>query len=62
MSYNVFFHQSLEWNDEPPEEQEVSESLAVVNDDNPVQHSGNKEDNVVAVVEDNEWDRLLRDR
>ncbi|XP_074333317.1 protein CHROMATIN REMODELING 4-like [Apium graveolens] len=52
---------SLEWNDEPPEEQEISESLAVVNDDNGVQHSEIKEDNVV-VVEDNEWDRLLRDR
>lgn len=59
---SIFFHQSLEWNDEPPEEQEISESLAVVNDDNGVQPSGNKEDNVVAVVEDNEWDRLLRDR
>ncbi|KAL1833871.1 hypothetical protein ACET3Z_003522 [Daucus carota] len=53
---------SLEWNDEPPEEQEISESLTAVNNDNSVQHSGNKEDKVVAVAEDNEWDRLLRDR
>ena len=58
----MFFYQSLEWNDEPPEEQEISESLTAVNNDNSVQHSGNKEDKVVAVAEDNEWDRLLRDR
>ncbi|WOG89550.1 hypothetical protein DCAR_0208788 [Daucus carota subsp. sativus] len=53
---------SLEWNDEPAEDQEITVSHPVVNEDTCTQHSGKKEDEVVAVVEENEWDRLLRDR
>ncbi|XP_074326394.1 protein CHROMATIN REMODELING 4-like isoform X2 [Apium graveolens] len=53
---------SLEWNDEPAEDQEISELLPVVNDETCTHHSGKKEDDAVAVIEGNEWDRLLRDR
>ncbi|KAK1375721.1 Chromatin remodeling complex subunit [Heracleum sosnowskyi] len=53
---------SLEWNDEPAEDQEISELLPVLNDDTCMHHSGKKEDDVVAVIKGNEWDRLLRDR
>lgn len=56
------FFQSLEWNDEPAEDQEISELLPVVNDETCTHHSGKKEDDAVALIEGNEWDRLLRDR
>ncbi|KAI5601740.1 hypothetical protein BDE02_01G111900 [Populus trichocarpa] len=50
---------SLEWNDETTEEQGGAESLVVV-DDTCGQNPERKEDNVVNVTEENEWDRLLR--
>ncbi|KAA8537227.1 hypothetical protein F0562_029705 [Nyssa sinensis] len=53
---------SLEWNDDPAEEQAGTESPPVANDDNDAQNSEKKEDNLVSVTEENEWDRLLRVR
>ncbi|KAL5577428.1 hypothetical protein UlMin_019127 [Ulmus minor] len=50
---------SLEWNDEPTEEQ-GAESPQGVSDDICPQSSERKEDNAVTVTEENEWDRLLR--
>lgn len=52
--------QSLEWNDEA-EEQGGAESPAVAGDDISAQNS-EKEDNIAPVVEENEWDKLLRVR
>ncbi|XP_057970460.1 protein CHROMATIN REMODELING 4 isoform X3 [Malania oleifera] len=54
--------QSLEWNDEPTEEQAGTESPPVLTDDITAQNSERKEDNLVTGAEENEWDRLLRVR
>ncbi|KAG6641461.1 protein CHROMATIN REMODELING 4-like isoform X2 [Carya illinoinensis] len=51
---------ALEWNDEPTEEQGGAESPPIVTDEIFAQSSERKEDNVVAGMEENEWDRLLR--
>uniref|UniRef100_A0A6P4A959 protein CHROMATIN REMODELING 4 isoform X1 n=1 Tax=Ziziphus jujuba TaxID=326968 RepID=A0A6P4A959_ZIZJJ len=53
---------SLEWNDEPTEEQGGAEASPGVNDDICTQSSERKDDNIVTVTEENEWDRLLRVR
>ncbi|KAK4254663.1 hypothetical protein QN277_010013 [Acacia crassicarpa] len=53
---------SLEWNDEPAEEQGLGESPPCGTDDISTQNSERKEDNVVNGTEENEWDRLLRVR
>ncbi|RVX02756.1 Protein chromatin remodeling 4 [Vitis vinifera] len=53
--------QSLEWNDEPTDEQGGTESPPVVTDDVSAQNSERKEDNLVG-TEENEWDKLLRIR
>eukprot|EP00257_Ricinus_communis_P018738 XP_015577536.1 protein CHROMATIN REMODELING 4 [Ricinus communis] len=53
---------SLEWNDETTEEQVGAESPPVVADEICGQNSDRKEDNVVTIAEENEWDRLLRSR
>lgn len=55
------FIQSLEWNDEPTDEQGGTESPPIVTDDVSAQNSERKEDNLVG-VEENEWDKLLRVR
>lgn len=55
-------NQSLEWNDEPTEEQGGAEASPGVNDDICTQSSERKDDNIVTVTEENEWDRLLRVR
>uniref|UniRef100_A0A6N2JZ03 Protein CHROMATIN REMODELING 4 n=1 Tax=Salix viminalis TaxID=40686 RepID=A0A6N2JZ03_SALVM len=52
---------SLEWNDETTEEQGGAE-LPVVVDETCGQNPERKEDNVINVTEENEWDRLLRVR
>lgn len=54
--------QSLEWNDEPAEEQDLGESPPCGTDDVSTQISERKEDNMVNGAEENEWDRLLRVR
>ncbi|XP_024030153.1 protein CHROMATIN REMODELING 4 isoform X2 [Morus notabilis] len=51
---------SLEWNDEPTEEQGGAESPPGMTDDMSALSSDKKEDNTV--TEENEWDRLLRVR
>ena len=56
-----FWLQSLEWNDETTEEQGGAE-LPVVVDETCGQNPERKEDNVINVTEENEWDRLLRVR
>ncbi|XP_023766968.1 protein CHROMATIN REMODELING 4 [Lactuca sativa] len=53
---------SLDWNDESNEEQGGTESLVDVIDDATAQNLEKKEDNSGNVVEENEWDRLLRVR
>ncbi|XP_054778799.1 protein CHROMATIN REMODELING 4 isoform X2 [Prosopis cineraria] len=53
---------SLEWNDEPAEEQGLGESPPCGTDDVSTQNSERKEDNMVNGTEENEWDRLLRVR
>ncbi|XP_048131674.1 protein CHROMATIN REMODELING 4 isoform X2 [Rhodamnia argentea] len=53
---------SLEWNDELMEEREGGESPPVLSEDVCVANSVKKEDSVVNVPEENEWDRLLRVR
>ncbi|XP_031278489.1 protein CHROMATIN REMODELING 4-like isoform X3 [Pistacia vera] len=53
---------SLEWNEETPEEQGGAESPAVATDDIGAQSSEKKEDNAAIIPEENEWDRLLRER
>lgn len=53
------FNQSIEWNEEPIEEQGV-ESPPGASDDICAQNTERKEDNVVNATEENEWDRLLR--
>ncbi|KAI3518860.1 hypothetical protein L1887_07705 [Cichorium endivia] len=53
---------ALDWNDESTEEQGGTESLVDVIDDSAVQNLEKKEDNSGNVVEENEWDRLLRVR
>ncbi|KAL6206272.1 hypothetical protein ACLB2K_023520 [Fragaria x ananassa] len=50
---------SIEWNEEPIEEQGV-ESPPGASDDICAQNTETKEDNVVNATEENEWDRLLR--
>ncbi|CBI27197.3 unnamed protein product, partial [Vitis vinifera] len=52
---------SLEWNDEPTDEQGGTELPPVVTDDVSAQNSERKEDNLVG-TEENEWDKLLRIR
>eukprot|EP00258_Populus_trichocarpa_P037441 XP_024453460.1 protein CHROMATIN REMODELING 4 isoform X2 [Populus trichocarpa] len=52
---------SLEWNDETTEEQGGAESPVVV-DDTCGQNPERKEENVINVTEESEWDRLLRVR
>ncbi|KAM6551425.1 hypothetical protein CsatB_001233 [Cannabis sativa] len=53
---------SLEWNDEPTEEQVGTESPPGTLDDISAQSSERKEENVAIVTEENEWDKLLRVR
>ncbi|XP_073313803.1 protein CHROMATIN REMODELING 4-like isoform X2 [Primulina huaijiensis] len=53
---------SLEWNDEPTEEQAGMMSGLVTNKDTTLPSSENKDDISVGVIEENEWDRLLRVR
>ncbi|KAI6704812.1 hypothetical protein NL676_007774 [Syzygium grande] len=53
---------SLEWNDELMEEHGEGESPPVLSEDVCVANSVKKEDSVVSVPEENEWDRLLRVR
>ncbi|KAL3741121.1 hypothetical protein ACJRO7_022263 [Eucalyptus globulus] len=53
---------SLEWNDELMEERGEGESPPVLSEDVCVANSLKKEDSVVTVPEENEWDRLLRVR
>ncbi|KZV21648.1 protein CHROMATIN REMODELING 4 [Dorcoceras hygrometricum] len=53
---------SAEWNDESAEEQAGMVSGPVTNNDTTAPSSENKEDNSVGVIEENEWDRLLRVR
>ncbi|XP_062096560.1 protein CHROMATIN REMODELING 4 isoform X3 [Humulus lupulus] len=53
---------SLEWNDEPTEEQVGTESPPGMLDDISAQSSERKEENVAIVTEENEWDKLLRVR
>ncbi|XP_022979137.1 protein CHROMATIN REMODELING 4-like isoform X1 [Cucurbita maxima] len=53
---------SVDWNDEPAEEQGGAESPTGVTDDICAQNSERKEDNGLIVAEENEWDRLLRIR
>ncbi|GMN64032.1 hypothetical protein TIFTF001_033108 [Ficus carica] len=58
---NDMLGSSVEWNDEPTEEQGAAESPGM-NDDMSAQSSDKKDDNVATVTEENEWDRLLRVR
>ncbi|XP_010529295.1 PREDICTED: protein CHROMATIN REMODELING 4-like isoform X2 [Tarenaya hassleriana] len=51
-----------EWNEEAAEEQGGAESPALVTDDTGAQSSERREDVIVNVTEENEWDRLLRVR
>lgn len=51
---------SVEWNDEPNEEQGGTELLPSTAGDVCAQSSEKKEDHVVNNTEENEWDRLLR--
>ncbi|XP_073283434.1 protein CHROMATIN REMODELING 4-like isoform X2 [Primulina huaijiensis] len=53
---------SLEWNDESTEEQAGMVSGPVTNNDTGAPSSENKDDISVGVIEENEWDRLLRVR
>ncbi|KAJ7942565.1 Protein CHROMATIN REMODELING 4 [Quillaja saponaria] len=53
---------SLEWNDEPTEEQGGGASPSGVTDAICAQNSERKEENVVTISEESEWDRLLRVR
>lgn len=53
---------SVDWNDEPAEEQGGAESPTGVTDEICAQNSERKEDNGLTVAEENEWDRLLRIR
>lgn len=53
---------SLEWNEEPTEEQVGSESPHLLANDISGQNCEKKEDNVVTPADENEWDRLLRVR
>ncbi|XP_023518960.1 protein CHROMATIN REMODELING 4-like isoform X2 [Cucurbita pepo subsp. pepo] len=53
---------SVDWNDEPAEEQGVAELPTAVTDDICTENSGRKVDNGLTDAEENEWDRLLRIR
>nr|XP_043638793.1 protein CHROMATIN REMODELING 4-like [Erigeron canadensis]XP_043638794.1 protein CHROMATIN REMODELING 4-like [Erigeron canadensis]XP_043638795.1 protein CHROMATIN REMODELING 4-like [Erigeron canadensis] len=53
---------SLDWNDEPTQEQGGTESPSSVTDGATVSNLEKKEDNSGCVTEENEWDRLLRVR
>ncbi|KAL3631607.1 hypothetical protein CASFOL_024591 [Castilleja foliolosa] len=53
---------SLEWNDEPTEDQAGTASVPAATDDTIEQSSEKKVVNVVGTNEENEWDRLLRVR
>ncbi|XP_010538629.1 PREDICTED: protein CHROMATIN REMODELING 4 [Tarenaya hassleriana] len=52
----------VEWIEEAAEEQGGAESPALMTDDTGAQSSERKEDDMVNVTEENEWDRLLRVR
>ncbi|GFP84182.1 protein chromatin remodeling 4 [Phtheirospermum japonicum] len=54
--------ESLEWNDEPTEDQAGTASVPAATDDTIEQSSEKKVGNVVGTNEENEWDRLLRVR
>lgn len=62
MVYMFFLKQPEEWTDETAEEQVGAESPALVTDDTVEQSSERKDDDVVSLTEENEWDRLLRMR
>ncbi|KAL0398105.1 UNVERIFIED_CONTAM: protein CHROMATIN REMODELING 4 [Sesamum radiatum] len=53
---------SLEWNDECTEEQAGTVSVPVGTNDTSAQNSEKKDENLVGINEENEWDRLLRVR
>ncbi|KAL2244518.1 UNVERIFIED_CONTAM: Protein CHROMATIN REMODELING 4 [Sesamum indicum] len=53
---------SLEWNDECTEEQAGMVSVPVGTNDTSAQSSEKKDENLVGINEENEWDRLLRVR
>ncbi|KAK4399540.1 protein CHROMATIN REMODELING 4 [Sesamum angolense] len=53
---------SLEWNDECAEEQAGTVSVPVGTNDTSAQSSEKKDENLVGINEENEWDRLLRVR
>ncbi|XP_058072116.1 protein CHROMATIN REMODELING 4 isoform X2 [Magnolia sinica] len=53
---------SVEWNDEPTEEQGGTELLPSMTSDVCAQSSEKKEDHTISSNEENEWDRLLRVR
>lgn len=57
----IAFDQSLEWNEELAEEQGGGESPTVADDIDPP-NSDKKEDILVNVTEENEWEKLLRIR
>lgn len=61
VSYS-WYDQSVEWNEEPTEEQGGTESPAVAADEVYTPNIDKKEDNLVSSNEENEWDRLLRVR
>ena len=62
MTEIFFLNQSLEWNDEPIEEQVVDESPPHGTDDMSTQNSERKDENMLTGTEENEWDKLLRVR
>ncbi|KAL8507411.1 hypothetical protein ACS0TY_018096 [Phlomoides rotata] len=53
---------SLEWNDEPTEEQAGMVSAPVATNDTSEPSFEKKDDNLVSIIEENEWDKLLRVR
>ncbi|CDP11272.1 unnamed protein product [Coffea canephora] len=53
---------SVNWNDEPTEEQAITAPVPMVTDDTCIENSDKKVDNLVGIAEENEWDRLLRVR
>ncbi|KAL5975779.1 hypothetical protein ACLOJK_020106 [Asimina triloba] len=53
---------SIEWNDEPTEEQGGTELAPGMTNDVGAPNSDKKEDNTISNIEENEWDRLLRVR
>lgn len=59
---SYLFTQSLEWNDEPTEEQAGIISAPAAANDTSEQSFEKKVDNLVSINEENEWDKLLRVR